>query len=669
MTKTSIATALALTLGAVAHPILAAPAVAPSPTPNPATSGTATPTLMTEVVVTANRMEDTAARTGSSFTKLDGDEIVREQFVDAKRALASTPSVSVNEGGARGGVTEISIRGNRADHTLVLSDGVRVNSAIFNNAAPFLTYASALNLEDIEVVRGPQSTLFGSEAIGGVVALQTKRGSGKPETTLFFEAGSYQTFREGILSAGSIGALDYSLHYAHEDTANNRRNNDLREDSGSLRLDWRATDKLTLGLIFRAQAGDYQEPGSIRPVDYYNNLLSENVTGGSSLLSVYADWQTTDVWSQKLTLGWYEERYQQLIPPPPLNPATSFPFYMGNYTQPGFPTGYAGFPPSTADLYMAHSANFTANWQNTVQVTDANRFIAGIDLLTQTGHDNSFADQTVTSLGVYAEDQWEVIHNLVLTGGLRLQHNELWGDVLTWRATGAYLVDATHTKLHASCGTAFKSPSFFWLYSTSSFAMGNTDLKPETAQSWDIGVDQYLLNDRLTIGATYFQSDIHNLIDLAQISSFTWEYVNRNHAFNQGVEISATAKFNDCWQARISYTWTDAFEMKAAGRSRPFYRPQNIFNAETSYTFFGKLTVGAGVQCVAGRIGSDYALGYQQIVPVEDYTVARLFGRYQVCDHMAITARVENVIGEKYDTRIGLPALGTGFYGGFEATF
>jgi len=624
---------------------------------------------MDEIVVTANRMDDSAARLGSAYTKIDHDELVRDQFVDVKRAVDLAPTATVVENGGRGGVTEISVRGDRPDHTLVLVDGVKTNSAIFNNASPFLTYASALNLQDVEVVRGPQSMLFGSDALGGVLSLQTRRGEGTPSTTLFFEAGSYQTFREGLLSAGSIGKLDYSLHFAREDTANDRPNNDLAENSGSLRLDYRATDTVTFGISMRTQAGTYEEPGSIRPVDYYNNLLKEDVSGASTMLSAYVDWKTTDSWTQKLVLGWYEESYKQIIPGPPANPVTCFPNYTGTLTDPGFPAGYVAGAPASDSVYLAHSANFNLDYKHTLQLADCNRLIAGVDSLIQTGHDNSFPNQTNSSVGFYAEDEWEAIHNLVFTAGLRLQHHDIWGDVLTYRFTEAYLFDATHTKLHASYGTGFKSPSFFWLYSTSPFAEGNKNLQPDRSESWDCGVEQFLLGDRLTLGATYFQSEIKDLVDLAQIDPSTWQYVNRNQSYIQGVEVSANAKVTDEWQTRASFAWIEAKESQPSGNARPYYRPRYTIGAETSYTFFKKLTVGTGVQCVVSRVGSDFATGIEQSVPVEDYTVARIFGRYAVSDHFAITARVENVFGEKYVTRIGFPALGTGAYGGVEVTF
>ena len=664
----SIASILAATLYLAGHAVAAEPSVPVKQAPATSDAQPA-PTLMDEVVVSANRMDDSAAHIGSAATRIDNEELVRNQFVDIKRALPLAPGVSVVESGARGAGTEVSVRGNRPDHTLVVVDGAKANSAIFNNATPFLSSASALNLEDAEVVRGPQSMLFGSDAIAGVVSLQTKRGEGTPKTTLFFEAGSYQTFREGILSAGSIGKLDYSLHYAHDDTANNRVNNDLSENSGSLRLDYRANDRVTFGLSMRTQSGVYEEPGSIRKTDYYNNLLVENVTSASTLLSAYLEWKATDIWTQKLTLGWYEERYKQYIPGTSQNLETSFPIYIGDMTQDGFPTGYIGMAPSVGDLYMAHSANYSADWKNTIRLTDKNRLIAGVDMLVQTGHDNSFADSSNSSVGFYTEDEWEVVHNLTLTGGLRLQHHDIWGDVLTYRFTGAYLVEATHTKIRSSYGTGFKSPSFFWLYSTSSFAMGNSNLEPETSESWDVGIDQYLFGDRVNLGITYFQSEINNLIDLAQIDSTTWQYLNRNHASTSGLEFSATAKLTEAWQARLAYTYSDATESKASGDVRPYYRPRHTFAAETSYTFFKKLTLGVGVQFVADRVGSDFSTGSEVSVKVEDYTVARVFVRYQVNDHFAVTARVENALGEKYVTRIGFPALGTGAYGGIEITF
>ena len=270
---------------------------------------TPSPTLLQEVVVTATRTDASAAQVTSAYTKIDADEMERDQFQNVKQAVNLSPGVFLRDAGASGATTGIAIRGNRPMDTLLLVDGVKSSSSLVAGGAPLLSFASHLNLEDVTTVRGAHSSLFGSDAIGGVVSMQTKRGSGDPKGMLFFEGGSFNTFREGMTGDGSLGALDYSMHFAREDTGNVRPNNDMRVDSGSLRLDWTASDKLTLGLAVRSQAGKYQEPGSIRLVDDGNNDPNSRLEAEATTISTYAELKATEFWTTKLILGCYKERY------------------------------------------------------------------------------------------------------------------------------------------------------------------------------------------------------------------------------------------------------------------------------------------------------------------------------------------------------------------------
>ena len=630
-----------------------------SPTPAPDASATE-PTLLQEVVVTATRTDEPAGRVGSAFTKLDGAELERAQIPEVSRAVNLSPGVVAKEAGAQGALTEISIRGNSPSHTLVLVDGVRTNTGLFDTASPLLSYASSYNLEDIEIVRGPYSPLFGSEAIGGVVSLQTRRGSGTPKGSVFFEGGSFNTFREGILSDGSLGALDYSFHYAHEDTSNVRRNNDLRDDSGSLRLDWTACDKLTLGIAVRTQVARFQDPNTTLVNDPNAHVGDEGTS-----VSAYAELKATEAWTQRLTLGFFKDRYTFIDP---VNPG-------------------AVFPNNSQDV--SESENLSADWQNTFQITERNRLVAGATLLYQTGHDeygyhDPYTDdqfavrQSATTVGVYAEDQWEVIDNLVLTGGIRYDDHDNAGDAFTYRTSVAYLIEPTHTKLRASFGTAFKAPNLFQLAANEKFANG-LSLNPEKSRSWDLGVDQYLLGDRAVLGLTFFRNDVRDLIAFVPHpyvygEPYAYHYINRDSAQSHGIEASATAKFNDHWQARLAYTWTESTEATDEGPIRAPYRPRHVVSAETNYTFdlpVGKLTVGGGVYFVAQRegIGFDPVTYASKQVNVEDYTIVRVYGRYDINEHFSIFARMENALNEHYVTTINYPSLGRAGYGGVEIRF
>ena len=664
-------------------------------------AATPSPTLLEEVVVTASRFDESAAQVTSAYARIDALEIERAQIQSVKQAANLSPGVFTRDTGGLGATTGISIRGNRPMDTLLLVDGVKAGSSLVAGGAPLLSFASSLNLEDVEIVRGAHSSLFGSDAIGGVLSMQTRRGSGDPKGTLFFEGGSFNTFREGLTSDGSLGALDYSLHFAREDTGNVRPNNDMQVNSGSLRLDWTALDRLTLGMAVRTQQGKYQEPGSIRLVDDGNNDPNARVDAEATTVSTYAECKATDIWTTKLTLGCYKERYhfQNPFDPASAHALIAMPYWDG--AQFVYSAPVPATPQSSTDL--AESINWTADWQNTLRLTDKNRCVLGASLFYEAGHDETdYASAWVPSnpqtsylsalnAGAYAQDQWEVLDNLVLTGGLRFDHYQLAGDALTYRGGAAYLVEATRTKLRASYGTAFKAPTFYQSYNTLRYA--GTRLDPERSHSWDAGVDQYFLGDRLSLGCTWFHSNTSDLIAYISPDYNTPYFANLHSSDSHGIEASAVAKFNDRWQGRLGYTWTES-EVEAtywtdlsqsvlSGMQRAPRVPRHTLSAETNYTFdlpVGRLTLGTGIAFVGQREDVDYSLmrpvtaGNKTVwaakeVALSDYTLVRVYGRYEVNPRVTITARVENVGDVHYQNALGYPGLGLGAYGGAEVHF
>lgn len=681
---------------------LPAAAETPATTGTAATSGTHSATLLNEVVVTATRTEETAPGISSAYTRIGADEIERAQIDSVKKAATLSPGVDARTSGADGGLTGISIRGNRVGDTLVLVDGVRAGSNIFQGGSNLLTYASSQNLEDVEIVRGAHSTLFGADAIGGVVALQTRRGSGTTTTTAFFEGGSFNTFREGIQSAGSLGNLDYSFHYAREDSSNDRVNNDLGLDSASLRLDYTINDRLTVGVTARTQVGEYQEPGSVRLADAGNNDPNTSIDTETTVVTAYAEAKVTDTWTSKLTLGAFQERYHFRNP---FNPAGAH--SMITYpTWDAFTGTFVTYGPYPADPEFSNTiseaANWSADWQNTLQLTDTNKLVLGATLLYQTGHDEnvylspyystySAAYQSETNFGIYAEDQWEIIKNLTLTGGLRYDYYELSGEPVTYRGGVAYFIEPTHTKLRASYGTSFKEATFYQSYTTRLYT--GQDLDPERSRTWDAGVDQYLFQDYVTLGATFFHGNTRDLITYVSPNYNTPYYANRNSLSTQGVELSAKAKITDRWNAMAAYTytdsettafyWTNPGQTSVSGMQRLYRIPRHLVSLDTNYTFdlpVGKLTIGGGLQFVGDREDIDFTL-YKPVKKdgtvksvagqpdLADYAILRAYARYDLNARVAFTFRVENLADKEYEPVLGYPALGRAYYGGVQVTF
>lgn len=596
------------------------------------------------IIVTATRTAEEESRIGSAFSQLTGQELATEQIVDLKNALNTTPGVFALETGARGGFTTVSIRGNSPDYTLILVDGIQVNTGIFDNGAPFLAYAQTFNLDTVDIVRGPYSPLYGSDAIGGVVSLATHEGSGAPKATLFGEGGTYESLRAGVFSDGRLGNLAYSFHYAHDETANARPNNYLREDGYSLRLDAFLSPTLTVGLTARGQFGRYGEPSSDRPVDLPFDDPHAKATGETNLVSLYLDWKTTDWWQQRVVVGGYHERYTFNDPP---IPAEDF----------------------SGSLYIGKALNLQADWQNTFEPFASNRLVAGATYYLEAGHDNSFPLRRENNFALYLQDQWEIIPNLTLIAGGRYDHYQLAGDAFTYRFSGAYFVAATQTKLRASYGTAFKAPDLYDTFSTSPTALGNPHLRPETSRGFDVGIDQALGDGKAAVSASFFRNDIRDVIAFVPTGPFTGSFANQNTGETYGVETELRANPFKSWQLRAAFTWTESCFTTAGVIQRNPYVPRYLFSLDTNYGITSGLTVGIGTSLVAQRVGEDFAFVPTKFVEMGDYWLLRAYARWTFNDHVAVTFRAENLTNQHYDTTIGYPALRTTVFGGLEIRF
>ncbi|MFY9986693.1 MAG: TonB-dependent receptor [Chthoniobacterales bacterium] len=607
-------------------------------------SGSNTDNLFNQIIVTATRTPEDESQIGSAFSQLTGDQLQTEQIADLKTALNTTPGVFALETGARGGFTTVSIRGTDPSYTLFLVDGMRVNTGIFDNAAPFLAYAQNFNLDTITIVRGPYSTLYGSDAIGGVISLATHQGSGQPTVTGFGEYGAYDSIRAGLISSGVIGKIAYSLDYVHDETANARPNNHLREDGYSFRLDIPLTDTLTIGVTARGEFGRYGEPSSDRPVDIPFDDPNAKAAGETNLVTLFVNWKTTDWWQQHLMVGGYNERYTFVEPPIPSE------FFTGT-------------------VYVGKAFNLETDWQNTFQITSKDTAVAGATYYLEAGHDNSFPQQEENNFALYLQDLWEIIPNLTLTAGGRWDHYQLAGDAFTYRFSGAYLIDATKTKLRASYGTAFKAPDLFDTFSTSAFALGNRDLRPETSQGYDVGIDQYLWDTGVTLSASFFQNYIHDIIAFVPTSPVTGSYENQNSGETYGIETEIRINPIKNWQTRAAFTWTESYFTSAGVTQRDPDIPRYFFSLDTNYKFFSVLTVGFGALYSGQQVAEDFSFVPAKFVRLNDYWVLRTYARWEVNDHVAFTFRVENLSNQHYYTTIGYPALGTAVFGGAEVRF
>ena len=572
-----------------------------------------------DVVIVVTKRPKLVSMVGSAFSRIDSEEIQRSQSVSLTQALSTIPGMMAVDAGGRGSYAQFSIRGNKAAQTLYLLDGIRVNTLSSSDAMTFLNHTSTSGLGSIEVARGPQSSLYGSDGIGGVVSMESERGKGKPSIALTSEIGSFSSFRERVASQGEIDKLAYSLSYEREDTANNRPHNDFGSNRYAMRLDTDLNQDFSIRLNFRGHASEYQSA---------RYLGLEKVE--SNLVSLITNWKVNDVWTQKLTLGSYFDRYHYI-------------------------------PGSGPE----ESANYSADWMHSIQLSEKNIATAGIEFNYQTTQTAAPLYKERSNWAAYIQDEWEVFQNFNITSGARYDSYSLAGDAWTYRFTGAYLFTKTDTKIRSSYGTAFKAPNFRELHSTSIYGLGNPDLKPETSQGWDIGFDQYLLSRKIVFSGTYFRNDITNLIAVETDPNWNGTYVNRDKAKNNGIELELKATLMEDWMTRLAYTYTESTETKPSGTKRRGGIPRQQIGLDTNYCLFKKWTIGCGATIAIDR---EDRFGFEA-TDIEDYFTARVYSRYEHNDHLAIFGRVENVTNTDYEYFAKEPALPIGFYGGVELKF
>ncbi|PTY08143.1 TonB-dependent receptor [Opitutaceae bacterium EW11] len=572
-------------------------------------------------VVSASRTPQDPLTTPSSVSVIPLEELQAEQISDLRTALAQEPGVVVVNTGAIGGPSSIFLRGANSHQTLFVVDGVRMSdrSASYSN---FLGSADFVNLGRIEVLRGPQSTLFGSSAMGGVILMESVRGSGSPTGSVQATGGSFDTYGAAASVAGGQGSFGYSGSVARFSTENDLPNNDLRRWSYATRLEYNATPDLLFGATFRGQNDEYQQPGS----RLYN--APGSVNSDNYLTTAYAQLRVGEDVTSRVTLGLHRRVYE----------------YVGQW--------------SASDLSNMRKI---VDWQNTWQASRQLEIVAGANFEWSRYLINGTKSTDDVAAG-YVSTTARPMENVTLTAGVRYDDFKSVGSATTWRAGAAWRVTSS-TKVRATYGTGFSAPGSDDRYGVAQWGMlANPDLQPEKSRGWDAGVDQDLFGGKGTLSATYFQNRFRNLFEWEYVdyTTFQGRTVNRSRATTNGVEFAFQAKLTPDLQSRVSYTYLETDD-KANGR-RLARRPRHTLDAELRYRLVAGLEVGAGVRAVADRVESNGTAD-------EDYTTARVFATYEVRRNLLLKLRVENALDERYEEVLGYASLPRGVFGGVEWRF
>ena len=604
----------------------------PTPTPSPGEAEAE------QVVVTATRFDIPLDLSPASASVINSEDFEQKQIERVSDALREVPGLSVVQTGTAGQLTSVFTRGLRSEHTQVLLDGIPINqglSGAFNFAD-----LTVDDIDRIEVVRGPQSTLYGPRALAGVIQIFTKQGTGAPGAMVAAEGGSYDTFREWGESDGKIGNFDYSVGASRLDTDNARPNNNYRNTAAIADVGWSPDEQLRIGSLFTYSVSDTGNPNTIfdpRPIDHF---LTERW-----LIGPHIDWKPADWWDHKFIFSYDHER--QLNDP-----------------------NQDGFVGPTRALFERTQIDCQNDLRPTSWLTLTSGFFysrvnAGQErpfVLQIFGPQPTFVSDHTEEIAGFLQATLTPIENLIFVAGGRFDHFNQFGGVWTYRVAGSYKIERTNTILHSSVATGFSPPS-----SQDKIFGNNFGLRPERDFGWDIGVRQELWENRVAVGLTYFHNDLSNAIG----SNGLFQTLNLGAAETQGLEAELRAQPITNLLFTASYTYleaekTDDTDISQPKGSRLPRRPRNEVYVSESYLWFKKLRTTLEAKWVNAREEINFGAPNFDI---EDYNFVNFAAEYEVNPHLSIFGRIDNLTNEHYSEVFGFPALGRAAYGGVKVRF
>jgi vitamin B12 transporter len=598
------------------------------------------------IVITATRIPTPVLQVASSITVVTAADIEARQERTFADVLKDIPGLNVVQTGGPGGETSVFMRGTNSNHTKVFIDGIDVSDP--SNATGAFDFGQLLtqDIERVEVLRGPQSGLYGSDAIGGVINIITKSGNGPVQFTGLAEGGTFDTFNQGGTLSGSQDDFHYSASVAHFHAGSvpvtpldlllpGEARNDDYDDNLTLttKLGYDVTPDFDLGLAARYTDIHLRDTGE----DY---LLALPYTGYPAPEQTIAD---TVEYATRLTahLKSFDGVLEQTL--------------GLAYTHDRTDTVEPQTPPA-----LNTGERRKADWQGDVKLAPTETLVLGAE------YERDEIDQPITAdvhIGsAYGELQSQIGDHWFSALNVRNDDNSRFGDKTTWRFAPEWVVTQTDTRLHASVGTGFKAPTLSELYQSfpAFFFFANPNLKPESSTGWDAGIEQAVVHDVLRVGVTYYDNRIRDLIT-TDVTGTTWANVGR--ATTDGIESFIAYQPLKELTLRVDYTYTQAEDdvLEQPLLRRPKHRGSFVATWQATRAWQWNLDVLAvGNWVDVSRDGLTSGLN------APGYTTVNLATSYDLTPRVALFARVDNLLDRRYENPLGFLQPSIGVYAGLK---
>ena len=573
------------------------------------------------IEIMATRTSIKEENQSTAITVITQEEIQQKQHMQVKDILREQLGINVVTVGPLGGTSTVFMRGANSQSTLVMIDGVQVNA---NTTGGFdFSNLQMDNIDRIEILRGIQSTLWGADAVGGVINIITKRGKGKPTHSLAFEGGSFATFKETLASSGTIQNFDYSLSASQ---TNSDGFSSASEEQGATENDGFGNTTLSSRLGM-----DFLDDGRIDFIGRYvktrHDFDSFGPTDSIPETAILESFSVA-VPIQKSITSWWDTRIN-----------TNF-----NYEDSEFPTFNS----------RVLNRTYTVDFQNNLEFSQFFSAVLGYEYQVTNGSNrgNNFSFDN-RSQGIYLQGNFNYKDTAFLTAGIRENINSEFDDQLTYKVEGALVSKESGTKFRASYATGFRVPTINNLFFP---GFSNPNLRPEESKNWELGLEQKLLQDKLTLGVSYFNT---NYDDLIQSSGFPlFIPLNIASAESQGIESFIKYNMTDNMDLTANYTWNEAVDTTNQSLQR---RPRGTATGTLHYIWDKKLDSVITVQYRSGMISGSGRVGGR--------TLVRAALSYKIDENWKLTARGENLLDKNYEESVGFGTAGISGYAGFAYTF
>jgi len=588
-----------------------------------------------DIVITATRAEQNTDQVGQSITLIDAAKLETQQTVVLADSLAMTPGVTVTRNGGIGGTTSLFIRGASSEHILVVIDGVRVNDPSSPGGAYDFGSLLAGDVSRVEILRGADSVPWGSSAIGGVVNITTFGPTPKLSGTATAEGGSYGTSNVNAHIADTIGPIGIAvgggwLHTsgisAFAASEGGREADGYDQHYANARATVRLNHNFWLDLRGRYARGNAMQDGYNTPSFSFGDdaeyTITSEVSGYAALHDSFSNGRFTDTYAYSIT-NIHRDTFDAAQSP-------SFEFgYRGQVER----LEYQGEAKLNAAIRLAYGAESERS-----SLASPADIYGDPAAAYRTGIDSGYGQAILTP-----------VSRLTLTGGVRYDHHRAYGGHTTFAANGAYQLTDT-TTVRASYAEGFKAPTLYQLYAP---YYGTPTLRPETATSYDGGVEQTALAGAIRVRATYFNRHTNDLIDFDP-ATFTYQNIKRARAEGGEFELA----LHPVAALVIAANYTRTHSINADTGLLLARRPQDSVNVSVDWA--GKrVKIGGTIQ----MIGNSYDDAANKVL-LQSYALFGLHAAIPVGKHLELYGRIDNLFDAQYQVVRHYGTLGRAAYAG-----